>query len=123
MLYYQCYCCHSCCSFLHRITYAISSTVIHLLMIVVFVIYIYVYVYVSISMYIRTIVRCIHLIIYCMAQRWERWEQYKHTASLLLPLLLLLIVIYDGVGTYNETTMMVSCWWRNLLIVVMIADC
>ena len=34
----------------------------------------------------------------------ERWERYKHIASLLLPLLMLLIVIYDGVGTYNETT-------------------
>jgi len=34
----------------------------------------------------------------------ERWEWYKHIASLLLPLLLLLIVIYDGVGTYNEMT-------------------
>ena len=47
------------------------------------------------------IVWCIHLFIYCIVERWER---YKHTASLLLPLLLLLIVIYDGVGTYNETT-------------------
>ena len=34
----------------------------------------------------------------------ERWERYKHTATLLLPPLLLLIVKYDGVGTYNETT-------------------
>ena len=39
---------------------------------------------------------------YCMV----KWEWYKNTASLLLPPLLLLIVIYDGdgVGTYNETT-------------------
>ena len=36
----------------------------------------------------------------------ERLERYKHIASLLLPLLLLLllIVIYDGVGMYNEMT-------------------
>jgi len=39
-----------------------------------------------------------------MVERWERWEWYKHIASLLLLLLLLLIVIYDGVGTYNEMT-------------------
>ena len=36
----------------------------------------------------------------------ERWELYKNIASLLLPLLLLLIIIYDGVGTYNEKTIM-----------------
>ena len=28
---------------------------------------------------------------------------FIHIGSLLLPILLLLIVIYDGVGTYNET--------------------
>ena len=50
------------------------------------------------------IVCCIHLIMYCMVERWE--QRYKHTASLLLPLLLLLIVIYGGVVTYNETTTM-----------------
>ena len=33
----------------------------------------------------------------------ERWERYTHIASLLLPLLMLLVVIYDGFGTYNET--------------------
>ena len=43
---------------------------------------------------------------YCMV---EQWEQYKHIASLFLPLLLLLIVIYDGVGTYNEST--ITDWY------------
>ena len=33
----------------------------------------------------------------------EQWDWYTHIASLLLPLLMLLIVIYDGFDTYNET--------------------
>ena len=49
------------------------------------------------------IVWCIRLIMYCMV---ERWEQYRHIASLLLPLLLLLIVIYDGVGKNSKTIIM-----------------
>ena len=49
------------------------------------------------------IVWCIQLIVYCM---FEQWERYKYIASLLLPLLLLLIVIYDGVEKYNEITIL-----------------
>ena len=37
---------------------------------------------------------------------FEQWERYKYIASLLLPLLLLLIVIYDGVEKYNEITIL-----------------
>ena len=48
------------------------------------------------------IVWSIQLIIYCMVVRWE-W--YKHIDSL-LPFLLLLIVIYNNVGMYNETIVM-----------------
>ena len=33
----------------------------------------------------------------------EQWERYKHIASLILPLLMLLIGIYDGFDTYNKT--------------------
>ena len=36
----------------------------------------------------------------------EQWERYKHIASLILPLLMLLIGIYDGFDTYN---MMIIC--------------
>ena len=36
----------------------------------------------------------------------KRWEQYKSSASFFLSLLLLLIVIYDYVGTYDETIIM-----------------
>ena len=89
------------------------------MMVVVVLIYIFIYVFIYINMYINMyigtirlsyysccflsymyIVWCIQLIIYCMD---ERWEWYRHIDSLLLPLLLLLIVIYDGVGTYKET--------------------
>ena len=33
----------------------------------------------------------------------DQWDWYKYILSFLLPLLLLLLVIYDGVGAYNET--------------------
>jgi len=80
---------------------------------VVVVICIYIYIYISV--YIGTlrlsyyscyflsciyIAWCIQLIIYCMV---ERWEWYKHVASLLFPFLLLLIDLYDCAGTYNAT--------------------
>ena len=45
------------------------------------------------------IVCCIQSIIYCMDEQLELYS----------PLLLLLIVIYDGVGTYNETIIMDWC--------------
>ena len=44
---------------------------------------------------------CHICIVWCI--RWERWERYNHIASFFLPLLLV-IVLYDGVGTYNEIT-------------------
>ena len=92
-------------------TNLILFTVDYLLMMVVAFICMYIYIYTYIGaihsscysccilsyMY---IVWCIQLIIYCMVQRWER---YKHIASLPLPLLLLLIGVYDDVGTYNKT--------------------
>ena len=75
--------------------------------------YYYIYIYIYICMYIGTIcfsyysccflsyiyiVWCLQLFIYCMVER-----RYTYIVSLLLSILLLLIVIYDGVGTYNET--------------------
>ena len=53
--------------------------------------------------YVYSILYTINYIVYCIVKRWER---YKHIAFLLLPLLLLLIVIYDGVGTYDEMIIM-----------------
>ena len=44
----------------------------------------------------------------------RRMGTVQHIVSFLLPLLLLLIVIYDGVGTYNETVIIdwgLVCWW------------
>ena len=45
----------------------------------------------------------LQLIMYFMIERWER---YKNIASLFFPLILLLNVIYDYVGTYDEMIIM-----------------
>ena len=100
--------------FLHRITNAIAFTVAYVLMMVVVVviyifIYVCIYIYIYTNMYIGTIrlsyysycfLSCMYIVYFMV----EWWERYKHIASPLLSFLLLLIVIYDGFGTYNETT-------------------
>ena len=78
------------------------------MMVVIVVIYIYIYKYLFwynsfvillmllFVIYVYSMENTIF--IYCMVER-----RYEHIVSLLLPILLLLIVIYDSVGTYNET--------------------
>ena len=47
-----------------------------------------------------------NMTIYTLSSAYQSPIHYNFLASLLLPLLLLLIVIFDGVGTYEEIIIM-----------------
>ena len=125
MLYYRCCCCHSCYCW---ICLSIITTTITFFLSTLLYIYIYIYIYMCVYwynsfvillmllfvVYVYTVVYTINYILY----GWQ-WERYKHIASFLLPCLLLLIVIYDWVGTYST---MKRLYWIGMSIIMML-DC